>query len=43
MDDELPEITIFVASVPPLELLPDTTVDKLVSEIGICHLMGTNT
>lgn len=38
MDDELAEITAFVASIPPFDLLPDTIVDKLIREIGISYL-----
>lgn len=38
MDNELAEITAFVGSIPPFDLLPDRLLDKLVREIGIGYL-----
>jgi CBS domain-containing protein len=38
MDNELAEVSAFVASIPPFDLLPDTLLDKLVREISISYL-----
>lgn len=38
MDDELAEITAFVRSIPPFDLLSDPLLGKVVREIDICYL-----
>ena len=40
MDNELAEVTAFVGTIPPFDLLPDTLLDKLVREISISYLRG---
>ena len=38
MDNELAEVTAFVGTIPPFDLLPETLLDKLVREISISYL-----
>ncbi|MFQ3219094.1 MAG: CBS domain-containing protein [Paraglaciecola sp.] len=38
MDNELAEVTTFVGTIPPFDLLPDPLLDKLVREISISYL-----
>lgn len=38
MDNELAEVTAFVGTIPPFDLLPDSLLDKLVREISISYL-----
>jgi CBS domain-containing protein len=38
MDNELAEVTAFVGTIPPFDLLPASLLDKLVREISISYL-----
>ena len=38
MHNELAEVTAFVATIPPFDLLPEAVLDKLVREISISYL-----
>ncbi|WP_158970119.1 putative nucleotidyltransferase substrate binding domain-containing protein [Paraglaciecola sp. L3A3] len=38
MDNELAEVTTFVGTIPPFDLLPDTLLDKVIREISISYL-----
>ena len=38
MDNELAEVTAFVGTIPPFDLLTDTLLEKLVREISISYL-----
>lgn len=38
MDNELADVSAFMGTIPPFDLLPDTLLDKLVREISISYL-----